>query len=141
MLKNYNQWKIHMLYHVIDYGTKITSVFLSFQMVLAFLWSWSRCPHDPAGSDRVLCIYSWQVSCRSVTYSELCKNPSIRRRQGQNKTHCWIYQGVFCWKENPYLSFIWVFIWAWCFFVDFFVHLIFSPTIYRNTRAKLKLFI
>ena len=96
-LKNYNQWKIQMLYHEQKFF-----VFLSFQMVTAFLWSWSRCPHDAAGSDRVLCIDCRQVSCRTVTYSELCKNPSIRRRQGQNKTHCWIYQGVLCWIENHY---------------------------------------
>ena len=98
-------------------------------MVLAFLWSWSRCPHDPADSDRVLCINYQQVSCRTVTYSELCKNPSIRRRQGQNKTHCCIHLGVFLAGMKIIIFHLYGSLYGRNVFVVF--HLF--PTIYRNT--------
>ena len=128
-----NQWKIQILNHVENSGG-----FLSFQMVLAFLWSRSRCPHDAADSDHLLCIYCRQVSCRSVTYSELCKNPSISWRQGQNKTHCCIYKlGCFLleWKS---LSFIYLGLYVGVMFsYRFFFAFNFSPTIYRNTKVKL----
>ena len=64
---------------------------------------------------------------------------AMQEPQHQTKArtkYCCIFQSVFCWNENPYLSFIWVFIWAWCFFVNFCCAFNFFPYNLQEYKSK-----